>query len=120
MGKLLRPQTFRARALRRSATVAERVLWTLLRNRGLEGAKFRRQVPLGPFIVDFYCEAAKLVIEADGAAHFPPPPRDLARDHFLRAVGICVLRFENSQILDNADHVIEVVRRVLRRASRVL
>jgi very-short-patch-repair endonuclease len=71
VSKLLRHPTFRARALRRSVTAAEQALWNLLRNRRLDGAKFRRQKPLGPFIVDFYCEAAKLVIEADGAGHFP-------------------------------------------------
>lgn len=113
MGRLLCQATFRARALRRRATAAERVLWKLLRDRRLDGAKFRRQQPMGPFIVDFYCEEAKLVIEADGAGHFPTPPRDVSRDRLLGAVGIRVLRFENSQILHDPDHVLSVIRTAL-------
>jgi adenine-specific DNA-methyltransferase len=92
---LLRHPTLRARALRRSSSGAEQALWNLLRNRKLDGAKFRRQHPLGPFIVDFYCESAKLVIEADGAAHFPKPVCDLERAPFFHRLGISVLRFEN-------------------------
>ena len=120
MGKLLLHATFRARAQRRTPTPAERALWELLRHRRLEGAKFRRQQPLGPFIVDFYCEEAKLVIEADGAGHFPMPPRDLARDDLLRAAGLDVLRFENHEILRHPDRVLDVIRSALRRGSRTM
>ena len=118
--RLLRHPTFRARALRRSATAAERVLWKLLRNRQFDGAKFRRQQPLGPFIVDFYCEEARLVIEADAAAHFPRPPSDVERDRFLHALGISVLRIENRQILDNTEQVICLIRRALGRSHGVV
>ncbi|MBI4703144.1 MAG: DUF559 domain-containing protein [Deltaproteobacteria bacterium] len=79
MARLLRASTVRARALRRAATLAEQRLWALRRARRLAGAKFRRQQPLGPYVVDFFCEHACLVIEADGAHHFPPPRAQLVR-----------------------------------------
>ncbi len=67
MGRLLRQETLRARELRRCATRAERVLWGRLRGRRLDGIKFRRQVPLGPYFADFLSEEVQLVIKADGA-----------------------------------------------------
>jgi very-short-patch-repair endonuclease len=114
MPRLLRSSTYRARALRRAATAAERRLWSHLHGRRLEGAKFRRQQPLGPYIVDFFSEEAGLVIEADGAPHFPPPRAQLARDAFLRAAGLMVLRFENNDILHDTECVLEPIRRALR------
>ena len=110
MARLLRAETHRARALRRAATPAERALWELLRNRRLRGAKFRRQQPIGPYIADFFCEEARLVVEADGAPHFPTPPRDLARDGWLRSMGFTVLRFPNREILDEPEHVLQRIR----------
>lgn len=110
MSRLLRPLTYRARALRRAETPAERELWRWLRGRRLEGAKFRRQQPLGPFVVDFFCDEACLVVEADGAGHFPPPLRDRMRDHWFTAAGLTVLRFENCQILDRTPDVLERIR----------
>src|SRR3954470_6507192 len=99
MSHLLRPLTYRARALRRAETPAERELWRWLRGRQLEGAKFRRQHPLSPFVVDFFCAEARLVLEADGAGHYPTPLRDHTRDVWLVAAGLTILRFENSQML---------------------
>src|SRR5262245_48108386 len=96
---LRRPWTYRARQLRRTSTPAEQVLWSLLRGRRLSGAKFRRQQPLGPFIADFYCAAASLVVEADGSSHVPRSEHDAARDAFLRACGIRILRLSNREIL---------------------
>jgi very-short-patch-repair endonuclease len=113
MPRLLRSSTYRARALRRSSTPAERALWELLRNRRLEGAKFRRQQPLGPYFVDFLCEEARLVVEADGAHHFPPPEHDVVRDAFLRAAGLTVLRLSNHDILSDPDSVLERIRALL-------
>jgi very-short-patch-repair endonuclease len=116
MAPLLRLLTYRARALRRAETPAERKLWQHLRGRRLEGAKFRRQQPLGPFIVDFVCHEARLVIEADGAGHFPPPLRDRQRDLLLAAAGLTVLRFENVLILDQLDAVLDRIRNAIRTA----
>ena len=114
MSRLLRPLTYRARALRRAETPAERELWRWLRRRKLEGTKFRRQQPLGPFVVDFFSEDARRVLEADGSGHFPPPLRDHARDHWLAAAGLTVLRFENCQVLDHTAIVLERVRQAIR------
>ena len=85
-----------ARALRRSAPVTERLLWRILRDRRLEGLKFRRQVPLGPYVLDFVCLRHRLVVEADGPFH--DPEHDARRDVWLAAKGFRVLRFSNSEI----------------------
>jgi len=113
MSRLLQPLTYRARSLRRAETPAERELWRWLRGRQLDGAKFRRQQPLGPFVVDFFCVDAGLVVEVDGASHFPPPQRDRIRDLWLTAAGLVVLRFENCQILETLDDVLERIRRAI-------
>ena len=113
VGRLLRPQRYRARQLRRDSTAAEVALWELLRARRLDGAKFRRQEPLGPFVVDFVCLEARLVIEADGAPHFPRPPRDEQRDRWLQAVGLRVLRFANQLILRHPEKVLSRIRSAL-------
>ncbi len=110
MSKLLRHMTYRARALRRGATPAEQRLWQVLRNHRLDNAKFRRQHALGRYVVDFYCESARLIIELDGASHFPTPRRDVQRDAFLRACGMTVLRFENCEILERLEDVLRAIR----------
>jgi very-short-patch-repair endonuclease len=102
-----------ARELRRQETPAERELWRWLRGRKLGGFKFRRQHPLGLFIADFYCLEALLVIEADGAWHYPSPRRDQARDRLFAAAGLTVLRFENREILENTAAVLERIRQSL-------
>ena len=109
MTRYVQPETHRARQLRRASTPAEALLWDRLRSRRLMGAKFRRQQPIGPDIADFYCHEALLVVEADGAPHFSPPPAQQARDAFLRMWHICVLRFENCAILDDPDAVISTI-----------
>jgi len=114
MPRLLREQTFRGRRLRRAATPAERHLWEFLRDRRLEGAKFRRQHPIGPYLADFFCAAAALVIEADGAPHYPPPQRQLRRDALLAVAGVLVLRFENEVILFETERVLDRIRPALR------
>ncbi|MBN2573480.1 MAG: DUF559 domain-containing protein [Deltaproteobacteria bacterium] len=113
MARLLRPRTFMARALRRSSTPAERMLWQILRGRQVMQAKFRRQHPIGPFVVDFFCKEAGLVVEADGAPHFPRPLRDHRRDAWLAAAGLVVLRLPNHLILHHPDRVLDQIRRLL-------
>ena len=94
---MARPTTVpQARALRRNAPETERLLWKLLRDRKLDGLKFRRQVPLGPYVLDFVCMRHRLVIEADGPFH--DPERDAIRDASLAAKGFRVLRFPNTEI----------------------
>jgi very-short-patch-repair endonuclease len=110
MPPLLRAETYRARALRRSSTSAERALWELLRNRRFLGLKFRRQHPIGPYTVDFFCDEVGLVIEADGARHFPRPKRDIRRDRWLESLGLTVLRFPNREILHVPQRVLERIR----------
>lgn len=97
-----------ARALRRRAPSTEHLLWTLLRGRRLEGLKFRRQVPIGPYIVDFLCLRHRLVVEADGPFH--EPEDDAVRDAWLETQGFRVLRFPNGEI-QNRDWL--VVGRIL-------
>ena len=107
--RLLRASTYRARALRRRSTPAEQALWARLRRWQL-GAKFRRQQPLGPYIADFFCEEARLVVEVDGAPHFPRPRRDIVRDAMLRLAGLTVLRFTNADVFGDPDRVLEGIR----------
>ena len=112
VARLVRSSTLRARELRRSATPAEQVFWRLVRGRQL-GAKFRRQQPLGPFIVDFFCDEARLVIELDGAGHFPRPRRDVLRDLYFEYAGVTVLRFENVEVLEHPERVLACIRACL-------
>lgn len=94
-----------ARELRRNAVPAERKMWQLLRNRQLASLKFRRQVPVGPFIVDFICIYHQLIVEVDGPIHDKDPQRDLDRDDWLTARGYRVLRFQNQDIIERAHWV---------------
>lgn len=96
-----------ARVLRKTMTDAERKLWLALRGRQLGGAKFRRQHPLGPYVLDFYCEESQLVIEVDGMQHVPV--RDAARTAWLEAHGRRVLRFWNHEVLQQLPAVLEAV-----------
>jgi len=93
MAKASIPQ---ARALRQRASSTERDLWRLLRGRRLEKLKFRRQVPVGPYVLDFVCLRHRLAVEADGPFH--DPKADARRDTWLTAQGFRVLRFSNAQI----------------------
>ena len=89
------------------------MLWQILRGRQVMRAKFRRQHPIGPFVVDFFCKDARLVIEADRAPHFPRPLRDRRRDAWLAAAGLVVLRLPNHLILHHPDRVLDQIRRLL-------
>jgi very-short-patch-repair endonuclease len=93
--------------MRHGPTAAERILWFALRDRRLCGLKFRRQVPFGPHIADFYCAEARLVVECDGGGH--DPARDAARDDAMRRAGLTVLRFPNPDILHNLTGVLTVI-----------
>lgn len=88
-----------AREMRSHMTDAEALLWRLLRNRRIAGAKFRRQHPMGRYILDFYCHEKKLCVELDGGQHMEAAAYDQQRDAWLRGQGICVLRFWNNQVL---------------------
>ena len=94
----------RARTMRREPTEAERKLWHLLRDRRFSGFKFRRQVQVGPYIVDFVCPAKRLVVEADGGQH-AENGYDERRDIWLAAQGFRIRRFWNDQILHHPDEV---------------
>jgi BirA family biotin operon repressor/biotin-[acetyl-CoA-carboxylase] ligase len=91
--------------MRHDPTRAERMLWQKLRNHQLAGLKFRRQMPLGPYIVDFYCASANLVVELDGISHIDSIT-DEARDAWLQERGIQVLRFTNYEIFSNLEGVL--------------
>ena len=93
--------TDRARNLRRRQTDAEARLWNALRDRGLGGWKWRRQVPFGAYYLDFLCEEARLVVELDGGQHAEQVAYDARRTDYLRSRGLRVLRFWNSTILEN-------------------
>src|SRR5713101_8530305 len=97
----------RARALRAAQTEVERRLWQRLRNRQLNGAKFRRQSPIGPYIADFFCLEARLVIELDGSQHGEEVGQwaDERRTEYLQSEAYRVVRFWNEEILDNIDGV---------------
>ena len=112
--KLPRLKNF-ARSLRRESTDAERRLWSRLRDRGIEGFKFRRQVPVAGYILDFYCVKAKLVIEVDGGQHEDPSgtAKDQRRDAVLESIGMRVLRFSDVDVLRDTDAVLEEIYRVL-------
>jgi very-short-patch-repair endonuclease len=101
----------RARALRTNSTKAEQIIWRAVRAHRLLGAGFRRQTPIGPYIVDFVSHSAKLVIELDGGQHYEAghEARDARRDNFLRSRGFRVLRFSNYEVMTNLEGVWTVI-----------
>ena len=107
------PQLAAARDLRARQTPAEQYLWHHLRAGRLDGYRFRRQQPLGPYILDFYCAAAKLVIEVDGPVHAHQREYDRVRDVFIAAHGLHVLRFSNDAVLSGIEGVLSAIRRAL-------
>ncbi|MGE5501404.1 MAG: endonuclease domain-containing protein [Ignavibacteriales bacterium] len=96
-----------ARRLRREMSATERLLWKILRDRRLEGLKFRRQTPIGRYVADFICLRHRLIVEADGPHH--NPDRDARRDHWLRSQGFRVMRFTNEQIERGPQLVLETI-----------
>jgi very-short-patch-repair endonuclease len=100
-----------ARTLRKEMTNAEQALWSRLRRKQILGIQFYRQKPIGPYIVDFYAPAVKLVIEADGSQHqeHEQIENDAVRNAFLKEYGLLMLRFDNRQVLTETDTVIEAI-----------
>jgi very-short-patch-repair endonuclease len=97
------------RRLRRNMTDAERKLWSVLRNRQVEGLKFRRQHPFGDYILDFVCLEEKIVVEVDGGQHQERTREDNIRTGALENAGFCVLRFWNHEVLLQHDAVVEKI-----------
>lgn len=98
-----------AKRLRKNATLAEKILWSLLRARRLNGVKFRRQQPMGSYIVDFMSFEKKIVIELDGYSHRRLKKKDAARDQYLEGKGYKVLRFWNSEVTNKTELVIRKI-----------
>ncbi|MEO6433989.1 MAG: DUF559 domain-containing protein [Sphingomicrobium sp.] len=107
---IFRPRaTRRAQALRNNPTEAERRLWTALRNRQIDGIKFSRQIPIGPYICDILSRDLRVVIEVDGGQH-ATDRKDAGRTAYLEGQGFRVLRFWNNQVLENLGGVIASIR----------
>ena len=101
----------RARELRWNMTEAEQKLWQLLRRKQLAGFRFRRQATLGPYIADFFCAKARLVVELDGASHTSDKQiaHDERRTRWMIAHGLRVVRFTNREIFEDADRVADAI-----------
>jgi very-short-patch-repair endonuclease len=105
----------RSRNLRKNQTDAEKKLWTILRNRQINGVKFRRQFPVGRYILDFYCPDFRLAIEADGGQHYENKVKDQddLRTRELNNLGIEMIRFTDREILTNSDGVVEAIQNAI-------
>jgi very-short-patch-repair endonuclease len=103
-----------ANALKKEMTEAEMILWKKLRGRRLKDLKFRRQHPVGKFILDFYCHALKLAVEVDGNIHEleDVEERDAGRTYMLTEWGITVIRFTNEEVTNNIDFVLNTIRSI--------
>ena len=104
-----------SRELRSNMTAAERILWSRIRKKQLHGVQFYRQKPIGPYIVDFYAPAAKIVIEVDGSQHADPDHyvKDKERDRCLAEAGLLVMRFDNAEVLHETESVVERIFEVI-------
>ncbi len=114
-------ETKRARELRRCETAAEEQLWRRLRGRRLNGFKFVRQEPIGPYFGDFVCRAQKLVVELDGATHGTDVEieHDERRSAYLADRGYRVVRFTNAEVFEAPDSVVETILAALERRTTV-
>ena len=101
--------TGRARALRKHPTEAELRLWQKLKRRQIAGMKFRRQQPLGPFVVDFVCFECRVIVEVDGGQHAKQAAYDAGRTRWLEAQGYRVLRFWNNEVLAQTEAVTQTI-----------
>ena len=99
-----------ARNLRKDSTEAEKILWHRLRNKQLEGFKFRRQQIVGRYVVDFVNFERKLVVELDGSQHAVEKGKDRERDHWFQTQGFEVLRYWNTEVFENLEGVLEAIR----------
>jgi very-short-patch-repair endonuclease len=109
-----------AKTLRRTMTRAETLLWRYIKAPHLDGLLFRRQVPMGAYVVDFVCHAVRIVVELDGESHdFEERlARDAVRDAWLTSRGYLVLRFTNQQVLSQLEGVLTVIRETARNGDR--
>ncbi len=101
----------RARDLRETGTTPEQLLWLALRNGQVGGLKFRRQHPIGPYIVDFYCHGAALVVEVDGMSHDDKALQDAAKTTHIESQGLRVLRVANDDVMRDLDAVTREIAR---------
>ncbi len=101
----------RARQLRNEMTEAENKLWKHIRKKQISGIQFLRQRPIGQYIVDFYAPEAKIIIEVDGGHHFQDEDKeyDIIRDNYLEGLGLKVVRFANSEVLEHIDGVVQKI-----------
>lgn len=108
--------TNKRRSLRHNAPTSERILWAHLRNRNILGYKFRRQYSIGPYIADFYCHQARLVIEIDGQSHETLEGRrhDAKRDDYMRYFNLRVIRFSNQEVYQGLDRVLAIIGKTLK------
>jgi very-short-patch-repair endonuclease len=105
----------KAKVLRLNLTPTEKILWNILRNGKIEGCKFRRQHPIGPYITDFYAHEVKLAVEADGGIHTTKDQKeyDVVRDEFFTDREITVLRFTNIQVEKHLEQVQEKIKETI-------
>lgn len=105
-----------ARKLRKNQTSQERIMWNLLRNQQFQGLKFRRQYPVGNYIVDFICKEIKLIIEIDGGQHNSEDgiEYDIKRTEYLETKGYKVIRFWNNEIDNNLEGVYQILRDMIK------
>lgn len=105
----------KCRNLRKNQTDAENKLWSIVRNRQINGAKFRRQFPISRYILDFYCPEHRLGIEADGGQHYEEKGRlkDAVRTNELNRFGVDILRFSDRDILTNMEGVYEIIQKTI-------
>ena len=99
-----------ARELRKNSTIAERKLWHRLRSRNFLDLKFRRQEPIGNYIVDFVCYENKLIVELDGGQHNEFSEKDIPRTKALEKEGFIVLRFWNSDVINNIEGILTIIK----------
>lgn len=106
--------------LRNNGTSAEAVLWIQLKQKQLDGRKFRRQHSIGNYIVDFYCPEEKLAVELDGEDHFweEGVHHDYQRSHYLVSLGISVIRFENKCVFEDMDYVLSEIRKYFQKRKK--
>lgn len=107
-----------ARKMRKEPTTVERILWERLRSRRLDGHKFRRQVPFGRLVFDFYCSRSRLAVELDGSVHGTQREYDEYRDEYCRAAKITTLRFRNEEVFEDIQRVLDRIRAELGSGSK--
>ncbi len=110
----------KAKVLRRMQTEAEKLLWYALQGRRLNGYKFRRQAPIGPYVADFLCMTARLIVEVDGGQHAIRRAYDEQRDRYLRNEGYEVVRYWNNEVLENLEGVLTTLTLALSLRERKL